>query len=37
MTKTVRTSDQMLAGIAIALVFGVGGYLGYIFFGSLHW
>lgn len=37
MAKTARMGDQMLAGIAIVMVFGVGGYLGYIFFGSIHW
>lgn len=37
MTKTIRTGDQMLAGIAVILVCGVGGYLGYIFFGSINW
>ena len=36
-TKTARTGDQILAGIAVILVAGVGGYLGYIFFGSITW
>jgi hypothetical protein len=37
MTKAVRLGDQMLAILAVIMVFGVGGYLGYIFFGSINW
>ncbi len=37
MTKTVRPADQILATLAVVMVFGVGGYLGYIFFDSINW